>query len=55
MAKEEIDVILNELYPECCTLYNEDGKYMKSDSFLQEDDINKLLNAPGNNLDEIVS
>ena len=45
---EEIDAMLNELDPECCPLYDEDGKYMKSDSFLEQDDIDKLLGLTKN-------
>lgn len=48
MTEEEMDSILNELDPECCPLYDEDGKYMKSDSFLEQDDIDKLLGLTKN-------
>lgn len=47
MTEEEIDVILNKLNPESCSLYDDYGKYIKSDSFLQQDDINNLLNSQG--------
>lgn len=53
MTEEEIDVILNKLNPESCSLYDDYGKYIKSDSFLQQDDINNLLNSPGINQSEI--
>lgn len=53
MTEEEIDAILNKLNPECYFLYDEYGKYIKSDSFLQQDDIDNLLNSPGINQSEI--
>lgn len=53
MTEEEVDAILNKLNPECCSLYDDYGKYIKSDSFLQEDDIDNLLNSPGINQSEI--
>lgn len=53
MTEEEVDAILNKLNPESCSLYDEYGKYIKSDSFLQEDDIDNLLNSPGINQSEI--
>ena len=53
MIEEEVDAILNKLNPEYCSLYDDYGKYIKSDSFLQEDDIDNLLNSPGINQSEI--